>query len=290
MNRSICTISTLSHLFKAYALAESLRPFGFKINVLVVDEDQLSRVNSPIEINLFGLKDITSTQGKRMIAKYSNNLDKLRWGLKSVFLAQLLKENDQIIYCDNDVHFFKSPEVYFQKLETQSVLLTPHYYKSNPNDEQNWLEANYRVGLYNAGFIGVNKSGVDALIWWENCCLYNIKKSFSRGLFDDQKYLDLLPVIFDNVKVIKTKTSNLAGWNFMTLKPKIEDVVFVHFAELTMREFQKENNPYFKLYGSYIATLRNYKPDYLFKRTNFTRTSITTYLHFVKWKISRVFE
>jgi len=287
---AVCTISTISHIYKAYALAESLQEFGFQLNVLLVDFEDVSSISLPIDVKLYNLKQLGNAQGKKMISKYKGNLDKLRWGLKPVFLECLLKENDKVIYVDNDIHFFQSPGIYFKELETQTVLLTPHFYSSSTDRNQNWLEANFRVGLYNAGFIGVNRSGNEALNWWANCCLYNIKKSYWRGLFDDQKYLDLLPILFEKIKLIKHRGANLAGWNYKVLQPSDSEVVFIHFAELTMREFSNLQNEYNSFYKEYLLILKKYSKNYQFKPNYISKYSIVNYIRFVVWRFTRLFE
>jgi len=290
IKNAVCTISTISHIFKAYALADSLQEFGFRLNILLVDCEDVSNINPPIDVKLYNLEHLGSEQGKKLISKYKGNLDKLRWGLKAVFLECLLKENNQVIYVDNDIHFFQSPEVYFKELETQSLLLTPHFYPSAADIHQNWLEANFKVGLYNAGFIAVNINGIEALHWWANCCLYNIKKSYWRGLFDDQKYLDLLPILFEKVKLIKQRGANLAGWNYKVLQPKNSEVTFIHFAELTMREFSHLQNEYYVFYQEYLLILKKYNKKYQFKPTYISNYSIVNYIYFLAWKLNRLFE
>lgn len=287
---AICTITTVSHLFKTYALAESIQHFGYKLNVLVVDSNDCSQFSPPTSVCFFTLNEIKSLKSKEMALKYRNNKDKLRWGLKPVFLAFLLETHVDVIYCDNDVYFFKTPEFYFAELVSHSVLLTPHFYSSDTGKNQNWLEANFTVGLFNAGFVGASREGSKALRWWANCCLYNLKKSHLRGLFDDQKYLDLFPVLFEKVRILKDIGTNLAGWNDEVLQPVEKEVRFIHFAELTMRRFKNEESRYNPFYKKYMEALRRYNPNYVFKPVYLSKYSILAFIRFTLWKINRSFE
>lgn len=298
---TFCTISTFSHLYKTYALADSIRGYGGKLYVLLIDSDEELPKKQPENIVFCTLKDVDQGIGNQIITKYQKNKDKLRWALKPVFLSFLLNNNPQVIYVDNDIYFFGNYSFLFDELNSNSLILTPHFYPSNPQREQNWLEANFRVGLYNAGFIGVNRNAKQALNWWAECCLYNMKKSYWRGLFDDQKYLDLFPILFDNVKVLKHKGCNLAGWNYKSLNVSRDNddeiiidnkysLIFIHFAELSMLEFSNPNLPFFKEYSEYVEVLNNYNNSYKFKKNLASKFSVFSYLYFIRWRIARMLE
>ena len=297
---SFCTTSTSSHLFKAFALANSIAPFKGFLNILVIDKID-NFVEKPANVNIYTLSDLKDNIGFQIIDKYKKNQDKLRWALKPVFLKHLLNETNAVIYVDNDIYFYKDFAFLFKELESNNVILTPHFYKSNPNEDQNWLEANFRVGLYNAGFIGVNQQAIIALNWWANCCLYNVKKAFWRGLFDDQKYLDLFPILFDNVKIIKEKGCNLAGWNYLNYHLKRDPngdlvidnttkLIFIHFAESSLVDFSKSDHLLNKEFKIYEQNLLNHYATFSYKRSIFNKRTIDPFIYFLKWKLHRKIE
>lgn len=268
-----CTISTVSHLYKVYALAESLanQKQGFVLHVLVSDSDVDFAFANCRFWKLNDFKNESSAQ--TIISKYKNNPDKLRWSLKPVFLKFLVSaEAEKVIYIDNDVFFYSDYRFFFDLLSEHSLLLTPHYYKHNPKKEQNWLEANFRVGLYNAGFVGVNRNAVNTLQWWADCCEYRCEKNSWRGLFDDQKYLDLIPVIDEGAHIVRHKGCNVASWNTDYCERKTIDgklkingkypVVFIHFNPFTLREVAEGRDALLlPLYKVYTETLKKHKPD-----------------------------
>lgn len=224
-------------------------------------------------IYLYTTEQLTSPTAKKIIKKYVGCKDKLRWSLKPAFIQQLLSNSicSKVIYTDNDIAFFSDFAFLFDELETHSVLLTPHRYLADPEKNQNWLEANFKVGLYNAGFIGVNKNAVDVMEWWAKCCYYRCEKNAFRGLFDDQKYLDLVPVIQPATKVLNHKGCNVAEWNihnsqrtFVGNKILIDNnwpIVFMHFNKTTVQSFINGNDellmPYF---NQYVVNLKKYNP------------------------------
>ena len=183
-----CTITTADHLYKTMALYDSLRavqPDTF-LHVLCIDELKEKLPTGNISLYTIDmLKHLPSAQ--TIITKYSASKDRLRWSLKPVFLHYLLDAKaNKAIYVDNDIYFYSDPAFLFELLEAHDFLLTPHHYPRDPSRDQNWLEANFRVGLYNAGFIGVNKKAIRDLDWWAACCAYRCEKNSLRGIFDDQ--------------------------------------------------------------------------------------------------------
>lgn len=235
----------------------------------------------------------------RMKSKYSG--DKLRWALKPVYMKHLLEKGyDKVIYCDNDIFFYASPEDLFARLDGSDLLLTPHFYAAGPSPQPNWFEATFRIGLYNAGFVGISKRGIAILDWWAGCCLYNVKKAFRRGLFDDQKYLDLAPVLFDNVEIVKDKGYNLAGWNCRNynivrgadgqVEADGSRLVFIHFAALSMSAFAAADHPLHAEYKQYLSALQRHFPGFAAEKNKLDKRSVLSYFYYLRWLIIRKFE
>ena len=87
-----CTISTVSHLYKVYALADSLKnqQRDFLLNVLVIDDDGSFEFEN---CRFFKLSAISLQQHANDITtKYHKNKDKLRWSLKPVLMKYLLSK------------------------------------------------------------------------------------------------------------------------------------------------------------------------------------------------------
>lgn len=193
--------------------------------------------------------------------------------MKPVFMLHLLRTvTDKLVYVDNDQYFYNDYIFLFDLLSQHSILLTPHYYRHSPASEQNWLEANFKVGLYNAGFVGASAEGIESLQWWAECCLYRCEKNMLRGLFDDQKYLDLIPVIDSKALVLRHRGCNVAGWNTDYCKRSIVDgnvminkvypVVFIHFNAFTIQEIAEQRDKLLlPLYEEYVACLKKHNTD-----------------------------
>lgn len=244
---------------------------------------------------------LTDDTAIRILRKYRGNA--LRWALKPIFILHLLNEYDRVLYVDNDTCFYSSPDFLFEELEEKSVLLTPHHYPADPGKEPHWLEASLRVGLYNAGFIGASRSGIEAMQWWAECCAYNVRQSSWRGLFDDQRYLDLIPILDENAHVLKHKGCNVAGWNTEQC-PRSKDaagsivlngtwpLVFVHYNAFTIREILKGRDPLLTpLLLDYEGLLQIYHRKFTLAREVSLKSSDFKLIarHFF-WKVFRFFE
>lgn len=295
---AICTITTSSHLFKVKALYDSLEgKTGADFHCLVTDGKAEAWKNG----HLHGLEMLKGDTAEAIFRKYTGN--KLRWACKSLFMLHLLETYERVIYVDNDIAFYSSPDFLFEQLQEKSILLTPHFYPADPTHDQNWLEANYRVGLYNAGFIGASRRGADALRWWGQCCAYTIRKDYYRGLFDDQKYLDLFPVLFDGVEILKHKGCNVAGWNILT-SPRNTDasgqvwldgkwpLVFVHYNYYTIDCIQKGKDPGLQPHWQqYLEQLQHYAPGYSAEEERISlRTRWAQYLDYARYRLGRLWE
>lgn len=272
-----CTITTFSHLYKTWALVDSIKSINDNtaVHILLIDADKDSVVipNNCKNDFLYTIEEFKSSTAIQIIKKYNGSNDKLRWSLKPVFIQHLLLSNicSKIIYVDNDIAFFNDFAFLFAELDKHPVLLTPHRYPTNPDKSQNWLEANFKVGLYNAGFVGVNESAIDTMEWWAKCCYYRCEKNAIRGLFDDQKYLDLIPIIEPATKVLNHKGCNVAEWNIENCKrvlvngkvliDDIWPIIFVHFNKTTVQSFINGNDELLKFYfDQYVLSLKKYKP------------------------------
>jgi hypothetical protein len=271
MKTIYCTISTNSHLFKVDALFESLIQVGESSEmVCLATQDgteslKNGRLLRPNEIDL-------GVTGRAIKKKHKETSDHLRWSLKPVLICALLEEYDKVVYLDNDLFFVGNPSFLLEELEQNDILLTPHHYPRNPKTNQNWLEANFKVGLFNAGFIGVSQNAKHVMGWWADCCLYRCEKSWFRGLFDDQKYLDLVPILHPNTKILENQGCNVAGWNVEVCK-RIEKpdgsvlindkwpVVFIHFNGFSIRSIIHGDDFLLQPYlDEYVQSLQKFKP------------------------------
>ena len=264
---TVCTIVTSDYLAHAKALSLSLRRHrvAHRLAVLVVTPLQPDVHSTEI----ITLKELSDGNGKvRALAdKYANDLDALRWALKSAFILHLLDlHRDNVLYADCDMCFFGRPSALLAPLKNQGAVVTPHWRPPLPTKDLRSFRLNFLDGLYNAGCISVGRSGASAMAWWLDCCTSACEKNYAEGLYVDQRYLDLMPIYFPEVAVCRHRGYNLADWNRhlrhkptrgRALVPGRWKVRSVHFTRNTIRRIEAGNDellaPYYEEYKCILA-------------------------------------
>jgi len=257
---SLCTITTSSHLAHTLALRDSVMAYNNDIhyNVLVIDNDNADKLKHE-KTSFFSLKSIEKAYlANAIIKKYKNNKDKLRWCLKPVFLHFLIEQQKfaKLVYVDNDVFFFSNYDFLFDELDNKDVLLCPHWRCSDPLKNKDWFLVNFTDGLYNAGFFAANQNALKALEWWAKACHFKCAKVMRKGMFDDQKYLDVMPIIFENTGILKHRGCNVAYWNQIENKRTLINnsvlinstwsIVFIHFTKELIKSIKNNKDPLLK--------------------------------------------
>ncbi len=259
--KTLCTVITFNFLAYAQALHFSVNRhretqlcalITDKIEADLTDEDKDQVKVLPETIRLYYLDQLQHLNlAKDLSAKYGlSDMDCLRWSLKPVFIQFLIhnEKYKRILYCDSDLFFFEDPIFLFNELDTFNILLTPHWRSSDPKKDQENFDQLFVAGIFNAGFIGANQFAADAMEWWAKACLHQCVKNFSIGQFVDQTYLNLFPVLFEKVHILKHKGCNVANWNQVDCPRSVSNgnvmidqlwpVVFIHFTKSTIQGIQ----------------------------------------------------
>lgn len=267
---TFCTIITADYFPYSKVLFDSIRSNSCNaaFHVLVTDGNQKQENNHLFYTDT--INELLNTEiASRIYKKYAaTNTDQFRWALKPVYISWLLNKGyDKVIFLDPDLYFVSSPEILLKELDTASVILTPHWNNPNPLSFEDGLFSIMRNGMFNAGFAGASGQGKDAMNWWAEMCHYKTEKLPELGIYDDQKYLDLLPIEFENVRILKQRGYNLASWNIDSSKREIVngklminfsyEPVFIHFTKSTIEHIVNGNDALLRPYlDRYIAELK----------------------------------
>nr|WP_315255325.1 hypothetical protein [uncultured Flavobacterium sp.] len=246
---AICTIITGDYGHYALVLHDSICKFNSAIPLYVfisegdIDSSVLNEINNRENLYLLTKVDLEDSElTQKIYSKYSNNnMDALRWSMKPVVMNHLLQnEYERVIYVDWDIHFFNDFNFLFEELKKCNLLLSPHWRCSDPNLDLETFKLNFLDGIYNGGFVGASRGGIPALEYWAKLCLFNCEVNRNAGFYVDQRYLDLLPTRFDEIKSITHKGCNVANWNIIDCKRvrqvsgevlinNVYPIVFIHF-------------------------------------------------------------
>jgi hypothetical protein len=247
-SKCFCTILTAKYMPFALALNDSLLEYNKEVslNILISDQSFISDFDLPTNVRAHFYTDLCDAGiGKEIAKKYhSGNHNVFRWSMKPVYLNYLLQSSEQVIYVDCDIQFVSNYDFLFDLLNTNNILLSPHFRSSDPiRDKPNFL-LQYYAGLFNGGFVGASKGGQMALNWWADACLHICELNPSKGQFMDQTHLNLLPIFFEGIHILKHRGCNVANWNQLECKRELIgdrililgefEIVFIHFTSSTI--------------------------------------------------------
>jgi len=136
---------------------------------------------------------------------------------------------DRLLYFDPDIKFFGPLSGLFTSLDQYSIILTPHLTASVEDDRHPTELDILRSGSYNLGFIGLRRTEETRrfLRWWERRLYDQCVVDLPKGLFVDQRWIDLVPGMFDGVGVLRDAGYNVAYWNIAQRKVERSDCGFL---------------------------------------------------------------
>lgn len=153
----------------------------------------------------------------------------------------------RVLYFDPDIQVFAGLGPLLEPLETNAIALTPHWTDALPLGWRLPFElAILRFGVFNLGFIGVaNAPDARAMLaWWGERVREFARIDVSSGLFVDQRWMDLVPGMFERTAIVRHRGCNVARWNLFERRlaeseelhlESGEPVIFFHFSGLDPR-------------------------------------------------------
>jgi lipopolysaccharide biosynthesis glycosyltransferase len=214
MMNGFCIILSKYRLYQGITLYRSLvyNYKNFEVFILCVDDETYQMCMALDLKNVILLKTEELADGRLSVIKQSRRLNEYCWTLKPFFLEHVLNKYDyldNVVYLDADLCFFSDPSPIFECNKNYCALLSEHdFLEKNSSVEKN-------CGKYNSGFIVFKKckTSLDVLKWWEEKCIDWCFDSVDEGKFGDQKYLDLMPHLFEGIYSITAPGVNIAPWN-----------------------------------------------------------------------------
>jgi hypothetical protein len=221
--RAVCTIIAKNYISFARTLAQSFRSFhpDYKIYVLIVDEFERQVEPSQEHFEIVKLSDLGLPDQESLCFKY--DVKELCTSVKADLLSYLLKQKSisQLIYLDPDILVTASLDELYAQLDTVDIILTPHLDQDFPADgllpNDGYI---LRAGQFNLGFIAINSSenAKTFLNWWETKLSNNCVVDLVSGYFVDQKFIDFVPIFFQNFSIERGPGYNVAYWNLHSRK------------------------------------------------------------------------
>ena len=151
---------------------------------------------------------------------FQHNIMELCTGVKGRALQRLMEEEpdaDLFVYLDPDVYVYNDLSVVDKYLGTASIGLVPHILTVETSDigvkmtEMSVTEH----GIYNLGhlFVRPDENGRALAKWWAERLDRYCFDDKTIGLFTDQRWMDLVPAVFEGVKILRQPNLDVASWN-----------------------------------------------------------------------------
>jgi len=213
-----CTIVSKNYIPFARVLARSFLEHhpGARFFVLLVDrvDEAFDPSVEPFELleveQLDGIPDL-----EIFLFKYT--ILELNTAVKPYFLEHLFKSHglEKLLYLDPDILVTRPLEGISAELDDHPIVLTPHLDAPIEDDRFPTEQSIMGSGVYNLGFLGIADSPVVRrfLTWWQERVFDRCVVRVEEGLFVDQKWIDLVPGMFDGVAILRDPHLNVAYWN-----------------------------------------------------------------------------
>jgi hypothetical protein len=218
MKISVYTSCSLNYLPKARALAESLAAVEPQASLTLcmndVLPDWLDPAAEPFD-RIWEPEDLGYDRGWI----FQHNVMELCTAVKGRALMRLIAEDDAdlIFYLDPDVVVYNPLSLADDYLGDASIGLVPHILR--PEESALGVELTEisvaAHGIYNLGHLILrpDQRGQAFARWWAQRLDQYCFDDRARGLFTDQRWVDLAPAIFEGVKILKVPNLDVASWN-----------------------------------------------------------------------------
>ncbi|WP_136516115.1 glycosyltransferase [Geomonas edaphica] len=219
MKTAVFTIVSNNYLAFARTLMQSLAEVhpSWERHVLVVDRPTTGIFLDDGLFTTTYVEELPLPNMSAFIFRYS--IMELNTAVKPYMFSYLKRMGySKTIYLDPDILVLQPMvDVEHMLQEGATAVLTPHL-TAPLLDEFKPTELDImRAGSYNLGFLAVGSSAQsdDMIAWWQRKLEFQAVVDFEKGLFTDQKWLDLAPGMFEGIKILRDAGYNVAYWNLI---------------------------------------------------------------------------
>ncbi len=215
--RVVFTICSNNYLGQAIVLGQSLRRHDpqttFVIGLADRKSDAVDYAAIPFEVLPI---ETIEPRAAELAAKY--DIVELNTCIKPRIFEHLLAERgaDQVAYLDPDVQVFAPLAGMDALVDPTNFLLTPHALTPVPLDGRTPAETSFlKFGVYNLGFIAIRRGDEAArmLAWWKERTYAAGYIRPDAGMFVDQLWVNLVPILFRGARVVHDPGWDMAPWN-----------------------------------------------------------------------------
>jgi len=215
-SRAIFTICCRNYIAFAATLMNSIREHNPNCDRYIILCEDSAKLPTGIQVDasVVSAVDLKIANFRKMAFGY--DLIELNTCIKPSAIKYLLSKGyDEVMYLDPDIEVFDELIPLWPSAHNSCTVLTPHITSRYPDrcrPSETDVLAN---GLYNLGFLSVadTSESLAFLDWWEQKCQTIGFDDKSGNLFVDQKFCDMVPILFKGVYISGHLGANIAYWN-----------------------------------------------------------------------------
>ncbi|WP_240415741.1 glycosyltransferase [Paenibacillus periandrae] len=255
---SICA----NYLPKAMVLAKSLKETNpntqFIVCLLEREIHPAARSCEHFD-NVVLAKDLGFEHFDKFIFKHS--IVEASTAVKGQLFRYLFRDyaaEDHFVYLDPDIKVYGELTELVEAMNRHPIVLTPHL--CHPEDIMDAVMDNelsaLQHGVFNLGFLALSRSeeAMRFADWWASRLAMFCYDDIPRGIFTDQKWIDLAPCYFD-VHILKHPGYNVAPWNLSKRRLTADDGPWVNGQPLRFFHYSGFDS------GANEGMINKYVPD-----------------------------
>ena len=243
MQTIIFTLCSNNYLAHAKTLRDSVMEYAPETRFSIGLVNQLDTTIDYSGLDIIKYDQIGYNCFEDMLSKY--NIIEFNTAVKPYYLHYFFDkygEGTKVYYIDPDIKLYSGINHLNELLDTHDIVLTPNLTEI-PEEVDLGELASLRHGLFNLGFIGVKYSdeGLQFVNWWKKRLRNHCLIDKPRGIFVDQKWVDIAVLYFKGMHIASHKGLNMAWWNLSERKliesegkyfvnNLSEELIFFHFS------------------------------------------------------------
>jgi hypothetical protein len=212
------TIAANNYLPEAILLRRSLAKHHANDSVVLVQPERAAAVQLVAKQSfdeLLTLEDLGYEEPEKFA--FMHDITELSTAIKARALSRLMQYGKNVVYIDPDCLAYSR----FSEVEAlfdggAQIVLTPHHLHDEATIEgmRDNVFRTLKCGIFNLGFIGIGQGAAakEFISWWSNKLDLACYVDFERGLFVDQKWVDLAMSFF-HLDILAHPGYNVANWN-----------------------------------------------------------------------------
>lgn len=217
---AVCTIVASNYLARAIVLHDSLKVQHPESDfwLLLIDDVPLATLSrQAVErrgIHMLRVNEIGLPSQEVANFRMAYDITEISTAYKPWVMETVVKLTGlNVFYIDPDIEFFAPMTSLVEAAETHDLVLTPHILHPMKRDDAQPSETDIMgSGIYNLGFLGMNRAAFPFMKWWQIRLMRECYSAPAEQRFTDQRWIDFAPSLF-NCFISKDETFNVAYWN-----------------------------------------------------------------------------